>query len=101
MKDAGSAQDSNSFAALQSSEADLLDSLPERSGKSDVNLLVEPEPTSNLGVESRDHLLVSLPYLKSPTWLRSPQVPPQLVFLQPLEVLAWLDGCWLIRPATQ
>ncbi|GMH17053.1 hypothetical protein Nepgr_018894 [Nepenthes gracilis] len=38
-------------------------------------------------VESRDYLLVSLPYLKTPTWLRCPLVPPSLAFLQPLEVL--------------
>ncbi|GMH00853.1 hypothetical protein Nepgr_002692 [Nepenthes gracilis] len=61
MKDAGTVQDSNSFAALQSSEADLLDSLPERSGNSDINLLVEPEPNSNLGDELADPECLPLP----------------------------------------
>ncbi|GMH00828.1 hypothetical protein Nepgr_002667 [Nepenthes gracilis] len=61
MKDAGTVQDSNSFAVLQSSEADLLDSLPERSGNSDVNLLIEPEPTSILGDELADLDCLALP----------------------------------------
>ncbi|GMH02155.1 hypothetical protein Nepgr_003994 [Nepenthes gracilis] len=61
MKDVGATQDSSSFAALQSSEADLLDSLPERSGNTDVNLLVGPEPSSILGDESADPECLPLP----------------------------------------
>ncbi|GMH14558.1 hypothetical protein Nepgr_016399 [Nepenthes gracilis] len=61
MKDVGAVPDSNSFAALQSLEADLLHSLPERSGKMDVNLLAELDPDSNLGDESADLECLPLP----------------------------------------
>ncbi|GMH04877.1 hypothetical protein Nepgr_006717 [Nepenthes gracilis] len=61
MKEAGAAQVSNSFTVLQSSEADLLDSPPERSGTSDVNLLVRPELSSLLGDESAEPDCLPLP----------------------------------------
>ncbi|GMH29116.1 hypothetical protein Nepgr_030959 [Nepenthes gracilis] len=61
MKDAGAAQDSNPFAALQSSEADLLDSIPEESGITDANLHVEPESASILGDKSTDPACLPLP----------------------------------------
>ncbi|GMH14040.1 hypothetical protein Nepgr_015881 [Nepenthes gracilis] len=51
----------NCFASLQSSEADLLDSPPERSGITDDNLLVGLEPSSLLGDESADPECLPLP----------------------------------------
>ncbi|GMH31916.1 hypothetical protein Nepgr_033760 [Nepenthes gracilis] len=53
--------DSNPFAALQSSEADLLDSLPKGSGITDANVLVDPESASILGDESADPDCLPLP----------------------------------------
>ncbi|GMH09770.1 hypothetical protein Nepgr_011611 [Nepenthes gracilis] len=46
--------DSNSFAALQGPEVDILQTLSEGSGKTDVNSLAEPDPDSNLGDVAAD-----------------------------------------------
>ncbi|GMH14595.1 hypothetical protein Nepgr_016436 [Nepenthes gracilis] len=48
----GAVPDSNSFAALQSPEADSLQTLSEGSGKKDVSLPPKPDPGSNLGDEA-------------------------------------------------
>ncbi|GMH12922.1 hypothetical protein Nepgr_014763 [Nepenthes gracilis] len=61
MKDVSAVPDSNSFAALQSSEADFLHTLSEGSGITDVNLLAELAPVSNLGDETDDPECLPLP----------------------------------------
>ncbi|GMH04856.1 hypothetical protein Nepgr_006696 [Nepenthes gracilis] len=47
-------EDSNSFAALQSPEADILQTHSEGSGKKDVSPFAEPGPGSNSGDEEAD-----------------------------------------------